>query len=115
MPYHNPGARYKTGPGIEPGTFGVVDECSTTELTHLPDTPTLLSQQLQGSHRKHIFSCLFHDHFLIFHDHLSAQILHLGHLAKKGRKCSLNHTKFVNVKKKCTNWVKLESKIGKVP
>ena len=26
---------YGTGPGIEPGTFGLADECSTTELTLL--------------------------------------------------------------------------------
>ena len=27
--------RYETGPGIEPWTFGLADECSTTELTLL--------------------------------------------------------------------------------
>ena len=30
---HDPSMRQ--GPGIEPGTFGLVDECSTTELTLL--------------------------------------------------------------------------------
>ena len=30
---HDP--KYETGPGIELGTFGLVDECSTTELTPL--------------------------------------------------------------------------------
>ena len=32
---HNPSPRYETGPSFEPGTFGLVDECSTTELTVL--------------------------------------------------------------------------------
>ena len=27
--------RYETGAGIQPGTFGLADECSTTELTLL--------------------------------------------------------------------------------
>ena len=35
MPHHNPRPQYETGPGIEPGTFGLADECSTTELTLL--------------------------------------------------------------------------------
>ena len=35
MPHHNPWPWYETGPGIEPGTFGLADECSTTELTLL--------------------------------------------------------------------------------
>ena len=34
---------HETGPGIEPGTFGLADECSTTELTLL-----LLCDRLQG-------------------------------------------------------------------
>ena len=33
MPHHN--HRQETGPRIEPGTFGLADECSTTELTLL--------------------------------------------------------------------------------
>ena len=33
--HHNPCPRYETGPGIKPGTFGLADECSTTELTLL--------------------------------------------------------------------------------
>ena len=32
---HDPLTQYETGPGIEPGTFGLVDESSTTELTLL--------------------------------------------------------------------------------
>ena len=32
MPHHNPRPQYETGSGIEPGTFGLADECSTTEL-----------------------------------------------------------------------------------
>ena len=37
-----------TGPGIEPGTFGLVDECSTTELTLLltSDLHTEYDEQL---------------------------------------------------------------------
>ena len=35
MPHHNPSPLYETGPGIEPATFGLADECSTTELTLL--------------------------------------------------------------------------------
>ena len=31
---HDP-AMHETGPGIKPGTFGLADECSTTELTLL--------------------------------------------------------------------------------
>ena len=37
MPNPNPLPRYENGPGIEPGTFGLADECSTTELTLLID------------------------------------------------------------------------------
>ena len=32
MPHHNPRPLYETGPGFEPGTSGLADECSTTEL-----------------------------------------------------------------------------------
>ena len=35
MPHHNQRPWYETGPRIEPGTFGLADECSTTELTLL--------------------------------------------------------------------------------
>ena len=51
MSHQNPGPRYKTGPEIEPGTFGLVDECSsTTELT-LPHSDAKLNKwgnQLKG-------------------------------------------------------------------
>ena len=36
MPHHNPWPQYETGLGTKPGTFGLADECSTTELTLLP-------------------------------------------------------------------------------
>ena len=32
MPHHNSWPRYKTGPRIDPGTFGLVGESSTSEL-----------------------------------------------------------------------------------
>ena len=35
MRHHNLKPWYGTGLGIEPVTFGLADECSTTELTHL--------------------------------------------------------------------------------
>ena len=35
MPHHNPWPQYETWPGIEPGTFRLSDEWSTTELTLL--------------------------------------------------------------------------------
>ena len=38
----NPNHRYQTGPGIEPETFGLADEGSTTELTLLLYIPEAL-------------------------------------------------------------------------
>ena len=38
---------YETGPGIEPGTFGSADECSTTELTLLLISPIYLKQDIK--------------------------------------------------------------------
>ena len=35
MPHHNPRPQYETGPGIEPGTFRLANECSTTDQTLL--------------------------------------------------------------------------------
>ena len=38
------------GPGIEPGTFGLADECSTTELTLL----LMLHVDLKKRHCRHV-------------------------------------------------------------
>ena len=33
MPHYNPRPQYEPRSGLKPGTFGLADECSTTELT----------------------------------------------------------------------------------
>ena len=47
MPHHNPWLRYETRHGIEPETFGLVDECSTTDLTLLLDLEVCLGKPLK--------------------------------------------------------------------
>ena len=69
MPHHNPRPLYETRPGIEPGTFGLGDECSTTELTLLLLTSENLKLAAEAGAKNIVIEAVFRLQYIHIGDH----------------------------------------------